>query len=68
MSIKLKNIFQMQYKTPYELKRELELIMWCRIDDDLWSKIQPQTELPWHESDLHKALLQLYDELELSHN
>lgn len=47
---------RIQYDTWYAFKKELELDLWCHIDNALWLKIKPKKALPWYGSDMQVAL------------
>jgi hypothetical protein len=50
-----------QYDTWFAFKKDLELMLWCHIDNSLWLKIKPKKALPWHESDMKATLSRMLD-------
>ncbi len=47
---------QKQYDTSDAFKKDLELNLWCHIDNALWLKIKPHKALPWYSTDMRVAL------------
>jgi hypothetical protein len=45
-----------RYDTWYAFKRDLELNLWCHLENALWLKIKPKKALPWYGSDMEIAL------------
>jgi hypothetical protein len=48
-----------QFETLNAFKKEIELQLWCHLDNELWLKIMPKKALPWHISDMQVALLKI---------
>jgi hypothetical protein len=49
-----------QYDTWYAFKKDLELYLWCHLDNALWLKIKPKKALPWYESDMRTAIYAIF--------
>ena len=50
---------RIQYDTWDDFKRDLELYLWCHLENSLWLKIKPQKELPWNDLDMQTAILNI---------
>ena len=50
---------RIQYDTLDDFKRDLELYLWCHLENSLWLKIKPKTELPWNDLDMQTALFNI---------
>jgi hypothetical protein len=57
-----------RYDTWSAFKQDLELNLWCHVENSLWLKIKPKRPLPWHDSDMEAAISQLSDVLALGQN
>jgi hypothetical protein len=49
-----------QYDNWYSFKKDMELYLWCHIDNVLWLKIKPKKALPWYESDMKMAMSAMF--------
>jgi hypothetical protein len=47
---------QTKYDNRAAFKRELELNLWCHLENAFWSKIKPKKALPWYGSDMEATL------------
>jgi hypothetical protein len=45
-----------QYDTWYAFKKDMELYLWCHIENVLWLKIKPRKALPWNQTDMGTAI------------
>ena len=41
-----------QYDNWYSFKKDMELYLWCHIENVLWLKIKPKKGSPWNETDM----------------
>ncbi len=48
-----------RYDTEKAFRKELELSLWCYLDDSYWSKIKPKKKLPWHRQDMEGVLIRI---------
>ena len=44
------------YETWEAFKKDLELNLWCHLENALWLKIKPRKALPWYGSDMEATL------------
>ncbi len=47
---------RIEYNTWYAFKKDLELILWCHLANDVWLRVKPRKPLPWHEPDMLASL------------
>ena len=50
---------QVEYKTWFDFKRELETILGQGLPVGLWLRTKPKRPLPWYDTDLHTTLAEL---------